>query len=129
MLTKVEVRASQGGFISLPLDDASSGYIVQSVEGLDPVKATLVSSSFAQQDGSKYQSSRRESRNIKLTLGLEPDWVNDTVRSLRSRLYSTFMPKNAVDMTFLMSDGLEVGICSRRSRRLIFLLCVSTRIS
>lgn len=113
MITKVDVRAAQGGFLSLPIADSSSGYVVQNIEGLDPVKATLVSSSFAQQDGSQYQSSRRESRNIKITLGLDPDWTIDTVRALRTRLYSVFMPKSAVELTFLMADNLEVKISGR----------------
>ncbi len=56
MLIKVEARTSSGALLILPLDDVSSGYVVEEIEGLDPVKATLVSSSFAQADGEQYHT-------------------------------------------------------------------------
>lgn len=110
MLVKVEVRTRQGTLLSLPLGDDSSGFRVSEIEGLDPVKATLVSSGFAGLDGEQYQSSRRETRNIKIQLELDPDPTTDTVRSLRSRLYNFFMPKSEVSLRFFMEDGLEVDI-------------------
>lgn len=113
MITKLDIRSSQGGYLSLNLDAITPGYYVQAIEGLDPVKATLVSASFAQQDGAQYQSSKRETRNIKLTLGLDPDWTVDNIRSLRTRLYSVLMPKTEVTLTFLMSDGLDASISGR----------------
>jgi tail protein len=112
MLTLVEVRG-QGGMLSLPLEDSALGYDIQDIQGLDPVKATLVSSSFAQQDGAQYQSARREARNIRLVLGLYPDYASDSVRSLRQRLYPFFMPKTAVSLRFFMADGLTVDIDGR----------------
>lgn len=104
MLTKIEAMSAQGALLSLPLEDIINGLLLESVDGLDPVKATIVSSSFAQQDGTQYQSSRREDRNIKLRIGLEPDYVTETVRDLRKRVYSAFMPKSAVDLKFYLSD-------------------------
>lgn len=112
MLELVEVRG-QAGTLGLPLRDPSLGYDVQDIEGLDPVKANLVSSSFAQQDGAQYQSARRESRNIVLKLGLYPDYALDTVDSLRKRLYPFFMPKKTVNLRFFMEDGLVVDIAGR----------------
>lgn len=109
MLTMLEVNG-QGGLLSLPLSDISSGFIVQQVDGLDPVKATLSSTAFAGWDGEQYQSSRRETRNIKLQLGLDPDPLVDTVRTLRKRLYSYFLPKSQITLTFYMDDGLTVSI-------------------
>lgn len=113
MLNIVEVRTSQGALLTLPLEDVSDGLIIEEIEGLDPVKATLVSSSFARLDGEQYQSSRRESRNIKLRLGLEPDYVLSTVRDLRHRLYGFFMPKSVVNLRFYMTSGLFVDISGR----------------
>jgi len=113
MLTLVEVRTAQGALLSLPLDDISSGLVVEDVSGLDPVKATIVSSSFALMDGEEYHSSRRGSRNIIIKLGLEPDYVTSTVRSLRQRVYDFFMPKSEVDLRFYDSDGLIVDITGR----------------
>jgi hypothetical protein len=113
MLVRVEVRTSQGSLLTLPLDDTTSGLIIEEIEGLDPVNATLVSSSFAGQDGEQYHSARRESRNIKLKIGLEPDYVETSVADLRKRLYGFFMPKSEVSLRFVMDDDLYVDILGR----------------
>ena len=111
MLTKVEVRKPQGDLLTLTLDDPSDGYVVAEITGLDPVKATLVSSSFANLDGEQYQSARREKRNIVFTVELVPEFADDaTVSGLRNALYSFFMPKNLVNLRFFTDDGLEVNI-------------------
>lgn len=113
MLDRVEVRSPQGALLTLPLEDVSDGLIVDEIEGLDPVKATLVSSSFANADGAQYHSSRRESRNIKFKMGLEPDYIDTSVADLRNRLYAFFMPKMAVNLRFVMDDGFYVEIDGR----------------
>ena len=113
MLTRVEVRTRQGTLLNLPLEDVLNGYILASVEGLDPVKATLTSTGFSGQDGSQFQSARRESRNVKLRLELEPDYITNSVESLRKKLYSFLMPKSEVDLRFVHDDGLEVDITGR----------------
>lgn len=110
MLERVEVRNVQGDLFKLVLEDPSSGFIVADIDGLGPVKATLVSSSFAGVDGEQYQSSRREARNIKIKLELDPDPAVDTVRSLRNKLYDFFMPKAQITMQWFLEDGLVVEI-------------------
>lgn len=112
MLTLLEVRG-QGGTLSLPLIDDTLGYDVQDIQGLDPVRATLVSSNFAQQDGSQFHSARREARNITMKLGLSPDYSLGDVRSLRQGLYPFLMPKTAVNLKFFMDDDLIVNIDGR----------------
>lgn len=86
--------------LSLYLLDASSGYAVRDVEGLDPVDASLTTSTVAQVDGAQPQNASRGTRNITIKLGLEPDFVTSTVDSLRSALYDWFMSKTIVAMTF-----------------------------
>lgn len=116
MLSAVEVRSAAGALLTLPLEDVSNGLYIEDIRGLDPVKATIVSSSFAAVDGSQYQSARRESRNIVLTVALEPDYAVDSVRDLRARLYEYMMPKSEVTLTFVhdaADDGLEVVISGR----------------
>jgi tail protein len=113
MLTAVEVRSASGALLTLPLEDVSNGLYIDDIRGLDPVKATIVSSSFAAVDGSQYQSSRRETRNIVMTIGLEPDYATESVRDLRARLYEYMMPKSEVSLTFIHEDGLEVVISGR----------------
>lgn len=113
MLEKVEVITEQGVLLTLPLQDITSGYSVQDIDGLDPVKATLVSSAFGQLDGEQFQSARREKRNIVLTLGYEADYVSDTVQDLRKKLYGFFMPKSRVLLRFFQTGEPVVQIYGR----------------
>ena len=113
MLTQLEARNSAGSLLSLQLEDISDGYVLQRVDGLDPVNAVLISSDYAQQDGAQFHSARRLTRNIVLTIGLEPDWAVDTVKSLRARLYSFFMPKSQVELRFIDSEDPTVSITGR----------------
>lgn len=113
MLNKIEVYTPQGALLSLPLQDVTAGFVVKEIEGLDPVKANLVYSSFAQIDGSQYQASRRENRNLVIKLGLEPDYVNTTVSALRSQLYNFFMPKMFVTLRFYIDNIHFVSISGR----------------
>jgi hypothetical protein len=113
MLEKVEVRTEQGLLLTLPLQDISEGYSVQDIDGLDPVKATIVSSAFANMDGEQYQSSRREKRNLILTLGLNPNYAVGTVSELRKRLYNFFMPEQRIQFRFFHTDMPMVEIWGR----------------
>lgn len=113
MLTRIEAVSAQGSILNLPLDDVDHGFLLETVDGLDPVKATITSSSFAQLDGTQYQASRREERNITMRISLEPDWGVETVRDLRRSLYAYFMPKSAVDLRFYSTDEDPVWISGR----------------
>jgi hypothetical protein len=108
MLTQVEVRSSQGTSLMLPLEDISNGFALEDVGGLDPVKATVVTSSFAQIDGVQLQGSSRESRNITMKVGLEPDYSVETVQDLRDNLYDFLMPEALVELHFYDSGGRVV---------------------
>ena len=114
LLSGLDITNSWGSVLSLSLEDISSGFVIKSIEGLDPVKATIVSSSFANMDGEQYHSSRREARNIKLTIGLEPDYAYTSVEQLRKQLYSFFMPKTAAIMTFKMFDKFATNILQQK---------------
>lgn len=110
MLNRLEVVTDQGVVLTLPLSDTSNGYSVRDIDGLDPVKATLVSSPFAQIDGEQYQAARREKRNIILTLGLEADYVVGTPKDLRNALYGFFMPKSRVLLRFYQDSDPMIQI-------------------
>jgi hypothetical protein len=107
MLFKLDVTNNQGDTLTLTFDDADAGFELREIDGLDPVKATLVSTSFAQLDGQQYHSSKREMRNILIRIGLEPDFVIASVKNLRDQLYSYFMPKSPITMTFYDDDEAE----------------------
>lgn len=116
MIIKVECRNTQGNLLTFNLDEDDSGYVVRDIDGLDPVNATLVSSSFAGLDGEQYQASKREKRNIVIKLDLEPDAATTSVRKLRKRLYGFFMPKSPIALRFFLDeedDNLTVDIAGR----------------
>lgn len=113
MLTKVEARNSAGNVLILPLQDISGGYTLKDVEGLDPVKATIVTSSFASFDGVQFEAAHRDSRNIVMKLGFSPDWITNTPKGLRDNLYKWFMSKRYVELRFYEDTGLVVRIVGR----------------
>lgn len=113
MLELVEVRTDRGLLLSLPLFDQNEGYLVKPIEGLDPVDATLTYSSMANQDDEQEQAMKRVKRNIILKLGYEPDYVNDSIKQLRDRLYGFFMPKSQVRLRFYDTEMPVVEILGR----------------
>lgn len=114
MITKVEIRTAQGGLLTLPLQDISEGYSVEDIDGLDPVDAILVFSSFAGQDGSQFQSARRENRYLTLKIGYEPDPAVTTASKLRQKLYGYLLPKSVVQLRFYDDDiPVPVNIVGR----------------
>lgn len=113
MLTSVEARTRQGTLLKLPLDDVLNGYIIEEIEGLGPVKATMVTSSNANEDGVQYDSSHREPRDIVLKIELEPDYVETTVKNLRDRLYAFFMTNREVFLRFIDTDDPDKDIVGR----------------
>lgn len=110
MLTEVQAISVQGSLLQLPLGDISNGIALQDVGGLDPVKATIVSSSFPNETGEQYLASKREARDIKLELGLEPDYITELPSDVRNRVYQFFMPRTFVGLKLIHSNGLIVDI-------------------
>ena len=110
MLSKVDVTNRRGNVLSLDMEENDSGYQIDTIDGLDPVKANLVSTSYANADGEQYQSAKRGARNVKIKLDLDPDFVVNTYTTLRQSLYSFFMPKSRISMRFYMTTGLYVDI-------------------
>lgn len=110
MLTKVVIDNMQGNLLTLNLQDWANGYILKNIDGLDPVKATISSSVFAQLDGAQVQGARREPRNIVVEVGLVPDFVNNSVQSLRQALYLVAMPKTMIELNFYNDDVLYATI-------------------
>jgi hypothetical protein len=112
VLTKVEARNSAGSLLTFQFDDVSTGLVVKDIQGLDPVKATISKSNYAQRAGTQFNAARREDRNVLIKLGLKPDNSDMTVGDLREQLYDFFMPEVAVDLTFY--DGTRVVSASGR---------------
>jgi Siphovirus-type tail component, C-terminal domain len=106
MLTMVTAQNVRGDTLQLPLMDSSNGFVVKEIQGLDPVKASLTSSSLAQVDGEQFQNARRGTRNITMKLGLEPDYAVTTVADLRAELYRYFMTKSVITFGVYLDDIL-----------------------
>lgn len=135
MITKVEAENASGATLAFFIGGDGSGFTVQSIEGLDPVKADVTSTGFAQLDGAQYQGARRGVRNIVMSVGLEP-FSRDmsTVRELRDILYNYFMPKTTVKLRFFegatvigrtegMVESCETSIFSKDPLVTISILC------
>jgi len=110
MLTLVEAVSLKGETLPLPLEDLTSGYLITGIDGLDPVKATVVSSHFASIDGVEHQTTRLDERNIVLHLEYKPTYLSGDVRALRSKLYRFFMPKSQVTLRFYFEGEHFVDI-------------------
>lgn len=104
MITSVRFANTRNMFLDVPLADRGTGYVIKSIEGLDPVKAAIVSSAFGTLDGAEFGSARRESRNIVVRMAFTPDFKNTSVASLRRQLYNYVMPKEEVSLHFYMDD-------------------------
>lgn len=110
MLNKVEITNSRGNVLSLPIEEDDGPYQVASIEGLEPIKATLVSTSYAGTDGENFQSAKLPARNIKFQIDLDPDFDPKTYTDLRRDLYRFLMPKFQITMRFYLTSGLFLDI-------------------
>lgn len=113
LLKALKVTNAKGSVLDLPLEVVSGGFFVKDISGLGPVKATLVSSSFASLDGEQYHSSKREARNIVVKLGLDPDHGLYSVYDLRAELYTFFMPKTRAKLSFHMFNKFSESILTQ----------------
>lgn len=110
MLRRMEVFSANpsapelplGGF--MPSDDPVQ---VLGITGLEPVKAEITSTALATGRGEVQQGSSTGKRNIVMTLGLNPDWAEQTMTTLRHMLYRYFMPEQWTKLRFF-SDELPV---------------------
>lgn len=83
---------------------------IKDITGLGPVKATVNTTQYGSIDGEAFNGSFTPQRNIVLTIGLNPDWANETYESLRQTLYSYFMPETQVRLRFTSTHMAQVEI-------------------
>lgn len=110
MLSRVDITNRRGQILTLEMEESDSEYQVADIEGLEPVKATLASTSYANQDGERFQSARRGPRDIAIKLELDPKFDPNTFSTLRRDLYTYFMPKSQISLRFHLTSGLYVDI-------------------
>lgn len=108
MLTQIDVYGSQESALELPLTGGLSGMgpvQIRNIIGLGPVRASINTTPYSSVDGESYSGNSVGKRNIVLTVGLNPNWVDQTMESLRQMLYAYFMSKQRVLLQFF-SDHL-----------------------
>jgi Phage tail protein RIFT-related domain len=114
VLTEVKAYSSWRSAPALPLSDTGRAETdlvqIRDIQGLDPVKASVNTSPYGSVDGESWVGSSVLSRNIVLTVGINPDWANWTYESLRRLLYEYFMPKRPVQLVFYSDDMDPVQI-------------------
>ena len=82
MITQVEIASSLSGIPTLSLGTVmpnSDPVQIRSIDGLGPVKAETASTPFATGRGEMYQGINTGKRNIVLNLGLNPNWIDQTM--------------------------------------------------
>jgi hypothetical protein len=77
---------------------------IRNIEGLGPVKADVNTSPLGSIDGETFVGAHTPKRNIVLTVGLNPDWDDWSMESLRRLLYTYFMPKRPIKLVFKSDD-------------------------
>lgn len=113
MITRMEVFSAQPSAPELPLGGTTASQDpiqIRDVDGLGPVKAEITTTQVAVGDGELYTGATVGKRNIVLTLGLNPNWVDQTMSSLRQLLYRYFLPKAWVKLRFFSDYLPEVDI-------------------
>lgn len=103
MLTQLEVSTGVGDALALPIAHAytaESPLQIKDIQGLGPVKADISTLANAVNDGDAYLGASVGKRNVVLTIGFNPDWVDQTIESLRDLLYVYFMPRTMVTLKF-----------------------------
>jgi hypothetical protein len=116
VITKMEVFSEQPGAPELSLGGFSPNLDpvqIRNIEGLGPVKADITTQPFATGKGELYQGSSVGKRNIVMTLGLNPNWVDQTIASLRRLLYRYLLPEAWVKLRFFSDDMPTVDIEGR----------------
>jgi hypothetical protein len=107
LLTHMEVVSAQPDAPALPL----GGFMpnvqpvqIRNIDGLGPVKSEIATTPFATGRGELFQGASTGKRNILLNFGLSPNWVDQTIASLRKLLYAYFMPEQWVTCRFFSDD-------------------------
>ena len=84
--------------------NSSNGYIVKNIEGIEPVEAEVSTTVLAGIEGVTIDSALRRSRNIVVTLGLQPT-ATATIEDLRREAYADMMVGWPLLLIFEDMDG------------------------
>jgi hypothetical protein len=113
MLTQMEVTSEQPGVAALPLGGFmpnNEAIQIRNIDGLGPVKADIQTTGYATGRGEMSTGASIPKRNIVLSLGLNPNWAEQSITSLRHLLYAYFMPESKVHLRFYLDELPSVYI-------------------
>lgn len=80
-----------------------SGFLITSIDGLGPGKANINTTNKSGMDGSKYNSAKRENRNIVIHLKFISDGT-DSIEDIRQRTYKYFPIKKNVEIIIVTDN-------------------------
>lgn len=128
MINSVTVTNHRGESMTIELrNPENSGFLVREITGLGPSKATINSTELSTSDGSVFNSSRIESRNIVLSLVLLPFL---TIEETRHKSYKYFPVKKKVTLTFVTDTRtVQIDGYIETNDHVIFSDQVSTQVS
>ena len=100
MINSVSIKSYKGQRKTLRLSELSEeGIFIKKITGLGPVKAQVNLTDVAGYDGSEFNSSQLEERNIQIIFGFEEAYSN-SVEDARQLLYKLFTTKREVRLDF-----------------------------
>lgn len=104
MIRSVEVINYLGDSLIMELARPElSGFAVLNIEGIGPMKATINTTRLATADGTNYNSSKAEERNIRFDLKFY-DPYNKSIEEIRHKSYKYFPVKQKLTLKFLVDN-------------------------
>ena len=99
MIKSVTITNYLGDEITMNLREPNeTGFLIKSIDGLGPCKANVNTTDIATRDGSLYNSSRVEQRNIVMTIVFVDSVQQETIEGLRHKTYKYFPLKKNLTM-------------------------------
>lgn len=134
MIKSIKVTNYLGDSIKLVLrEPEKSGFLIKSITGLGPVKATINTTKITTGDGSTYNSSRSDNRNIVMDIVFVESVNHENIEDLRQKSYKYFPLKknlefeietdNRVAKTVGYVESNEPNIFSEEENTRISIVC------
>jgi len=131
MIDSISVTSDYGKLTIDLKDPSTSGFFIVDIEGLGPPKADIITTTAPSVDGSRFNMSRTNQRNLTLTIGVLG--LNNDVDGTRQSLYRYFPIKRSVRFGIklpnrdVVIDGyvesIEAQIFNKVSHNVISLIC------
>jgi hypothetical protein len=83
---------------------------IKNIDGLGPVPASVNTIQYGSVDGEFYNDSTVGKRNIVLTVGINPNWAEQSIEEIRQIMYTYFLPKSKITLRFNSTHMAEVAI-------------------